>query len=173
MLKTHLSGNPFKASSNTSGVLSVPCGNFLAMSSTYFSSGIRSSSESTWIRTEINHFIDKQWIRSFIPFYYCVISLFHSHHYQTGLIQLHFFTLILKLERTVTLWQQWSARYLHKCLNIVRSLSIHLELIVVSNDFFFQKINNLKEITWHGRFNVKVQKWSEFKSLKRNLFLNR
>lgn len=42
-----MSGKPFSASSNTSGVLSVPCGNFLANSSTYFSSGKRSSSEST------------------------------------------------------------------------------------------------------------------------------
>lgn len=51
---TYLSGSPFKASSSTSGVLSVPCGNFFANSSTYFSSGNRSSSESTWNNRKTN-----------------------------------------------------------------------------------------------------------------------
>lgn len=48
-INTHLSGSPFRAPSNTSGVLSVPCGSFLANCSTYLSSGNRSSSESTYI----------------------------------------------------------------------------------------------------------------------------
>lgn len=45
--KAHLFGKPFNASSNTSGVLSVPCGTFFAHTSTYLSSSKRSSSEST------------------------------------------------------------------------------------------------------------------------------
>lgn len=44
---THRSESPFKAESNTSGVLSVPCGNFLDKSTLDFSSENFSSSEST------------------------------------------------------------------------------------------------------------------------------
>lgn len=45
---SYLSGRSFNAELNISGVLSVPCGNVLASSSTYFSSGNFSSSESTY-----------------------------------------------------------------------------------------------------------------------------
>lgn len=44
---THLGGRPLSAESSTSGVLSVPCGRFFAISSASFSSGSFSSSESS------------------------------------------------------------------------------------------------------------------------------
>ena len=44
--KNYLAERPFSAESKTSGVLSVPCGMALDMSSMYFSSGDLSSSES-------------------------------------------------------------------------------------------------------------------------------
>lgn len=53
MFCTYRSGKSLSAESNISGVLSVPWGKFLASSSTNFSSGIFSSSESTCKRTKL------------------------------------------------------------------------------------------------------------------------
>jgi hypothetical protein len=56
---TNLAESPCKAESKTSGVLSVPCGTILDISSTYFSSGDLSSSESKssfWKRKKVTVF---------------------------------------------------------------------------------------------------------------------
>lgn len=107
--QNYLSDNPFKAESNTSGVLFVPCGIFFANSSTYRSSGnFSDASESNYtvnirlikkkrhkITSRISKFAMKTWIN---------FQFFHINYYTDKNSKNFFINIFGKSTGNMRLW---------------------------------------------------------------------